>query len=93
MKSSKLSGIMKVVNTLAKFPDGLWLRKLARESKTTLGTLERYLSNDLKDLIDNVGPVDEKGRYFGLRLIKLKPQILQLVQEGKSEKIETFIKG
>ena len=83
--------ISKIIAVLASNPEGLWLRSLSQKTKIPPGTLHRYLEKDLSDIVDNLGVKDDSGRHFGLRIVKLKPRILDILSEGGYDKLKKFL--
>ncbi|RLJ02908.1 MAG: hypothetical protein DRP11_02325 [Candidatus Aenigmatarchaeota archaeon] len=76
--------IKALISVLRQYPDGIWLRRLSRESKIPLSTTHYYIENVLSSLIDNIGARDSEGNFFGIRLIKLKPGIKHQLDSGTS---------
>jgi len=91
MKSDKIK-IRKILLVLYKHREGLWLRRLSRECKLSVSTVQYYINNILDDFVENLGVKDNKGNYFGLRIIVLKPKIRKIIEEGNFEKIYDFLK-
>lgn len=75
----KISGI---ISALARNPEGLWLRQLARELNLAPATVSKYLNGILKPLVEEtaLGP---EARPM-LKLIRLKPFVMERIHEGKS---------
>ena len=75
--------IARIFGVLAANPDGVWLRDLARQCKCTHATISRYIVNSSVSplLIDQTVGNPEKP---ALRYIRLKPFVLERLQEGKS---------
>lgn len=73
--------IGKIVSVLAANPDGIWLRRIAKESGYSPATVAHYLETVLGPLIDDVslGP----GKPL-LRIVKLKPFVIEKLQEGRN---------
>ncbi len=71
----------KIIRVLYEYPDGLWLRRLAREAKLPVSTVSYYIDKVLSSAVDNVGYMED-GRYFGVRLIKLKPLVVKNLEKG-----------
>ncbi|MDI6720827.1 MAG: hypothetical protein QMD85_00450 [Candidatus Aenigmarchaeota archaeon] len=79
-----LSGekIGRIFNVLVANPDGLWLRELSRRCGCTHATISRYIDNSsLKPLLldDSIGKPEKPA----LRVIRLKPFVIERLQEGK----------
>ena len=66
---------------LASNPDGLWLRRLAREAKLSTTTVSKYITGPLHPLVDIVNLGEEKPF---LRVVRLKSAVFQKLQEGQS---------
>ena len=71
-----------IFSVLASNPDGLWLRRLAKESALSPATVSHYLNTALKSLIEEVS-LGEGDKKTLLRVIKLKPFVFEKLQEGK----------
>ena len=71
----------RIIKILYEYPDGLWLRRLARETRLPVSTVSYYVNNILKSALDNVG-YTENGKYFGIRLVKLKPLVIKNLERG-----------
>ena len=74
--------IGRIISILAANTDGLWLRELARKCGFTHATVSRYVTSPpLKALIldDSVGKPDKPA----LRLIRLKPFVIERLQQGQ----------
>jgi len=91
MDSQKHDRISKIINVLAANPEGMWLRHLAQETKIPPASLHRYLEWDLPDIVDSLGVKDENGKYFGLRIIRLKPKIIEVIETGGMDKLKSFL--
>lgn len=78
--------IKKIIEALLENPDGLWLRKLSRESKVPLSTVHYYLEGVLSNIVENVGARDEEGKFFGVRVVRLKKGVFKKLSKGHSEK-------
>lgn len=76
--------IEKLINTLRKYPQGIWLRKLSRESGVSLSTVHYYINNVIDSFIVSKGAKDSDGNYFGIRLIKLKDGVKNHLESGRS---------
>jgi len=84
-KNYNFSKIKKITEVLLENEDGLWLRKLSRESKIPVSTLHYYLENVLVNMVDSVGARDEDGNFFGVRVIRLKRGVFNKLLEDRSE--------
>jgi len=74
--------IKRIIRVLLANPDGIWLRKLSRESKLPLSTVHYYLEGSMANLVENIGARDEEGHFFGVRLIRLRNGILNQLNNG-----------
>jgi len=74
--------IKRIIRVLLANPDGIWLRKLSRESKLPLSTVHYYLEGSMANLVENIGARDEEGHFFGVRLIRLRNGILSQLNNG-----------
>ena len=87
--------IKRVIRCLIRHREGIWLRNLARECRLSVSTASFYVDNVLKDVVESIGVKDGKGRYVGLRILRIKPEILKVLEsEGGDDerKIINFIK-
>lgn len=82
----------RIIGILVANPDGLWLREIARKCGCTHATISRYLnSSSLKPLIldDSIGNPEKPA----LRLIRLKPFVIERLQQGQSfDQIMRFLR-
>ena len=74
----KISAILLV---LARNPDGLWLRALAKELSMSPTTVSKYLDGVLKPMVEE-NRLGNDAKPL-LRVIKLKQFALEKIQEGK----------
>jgi len=81
-KTQDLQKIKKIIKVLLANPDGLWLRKLSRDSKLPLSTVHYYLEGKMANLVENVGVRDEEGKFFGVRVIRLRNGIFNQLSNG-----------
>ena len=72
--------IGKIVSVLAANQDGIWLRRIAKESGYSPATVAHYLEGILAPLIDDVSLGTGKPL---LRVVKLKPFVIEKLQEGR----------
>jgi len=87
--------IKRVIRCLIRHREGIWLRNLARECRLSVSTASFYVDNVLKDVVESIGVKDGKGRYVGLRILRIKPEILKVLEsEGGDDerRIINFIK-
>jgi len=80
--------IAEILSVLARNPDGIWLRRLAEETRLSPATVSKYIETVLKGLVDDVSLGNYKKPL--LRVVKLKPSILERVQRG--DNIEKVLK-
>ena len=80
--------ITKIIEVLARNPDGIWIRRIAAELKLSPTTVTKYIDSILKPLIEDVS-LGGSGKPL-LRVIRLKPFVLERFHEGKS--IEQIMK-
>ncbi len=85
-----LDKLERLVNTLRKYPDGIWLRKISRESSLPVSTVHYYINEVIDSLVESKGAKDSEGRYFGIRLIKLREGVKKQLSSGKP--LEYFLK-
>ncbi|MFP4116114.1 MAG: hypothetical protein ACLFTQ_02815 [Candidatus Aenigmatarchaeota archaeon] len=78
-----LEKLESLIKTLRKYPDGIWLRKLSRESSIAPSTVHYYLEEVVDSFVESKGAKDGEGKYFGIRLIKLKEGIRNQLESGK----------
>lgn len=79
-----LDKVKTIINTLREFPEGIWLRKLSRESSIPVSTLHYYINNVISPFVESEGAKDKEGKFFGIRLIKLRDGIKKQIESGKS---------
>ncbi|MFC2143332.1 hypothetical protein ACFLQN_02945 [Candidatus Aenigmatarchaeota archaeon] len=71
--------VVMILSVLIRNPDGIWLRKIAKETGLHPSTVGKYVDSILSPLVDDNSLGDSKPF---LRVIKLKPFIMQKLQEG-----------
>ena len=76
--------IKDILSVLANNPEGLWLRQIAVQTKMHPSTVSRYVESVLKPMTEeeNLGSEDEKKPI--IRVIRLKPYVIEQLQQGKS---------
>ena len=74
----KIAGI---VGVLARNPDGLWLRQVAKELDISPTTVSKYMDGPLKPLVDDTS-LGKTGKPI-LRVIRLKPFVLERLRQGQ----------
>lgn len=90
MRKTNTKSIERIIEVLLRFPQGIWLRRLSKEANIPPSTLHYYLSHQLSQLTQSTGAKGEDGRYFGIRVIKLKHGVLKRLNSGES--VEKLIK-
>ena len=90
MRITNTKSIVRIIEVLMSFPQGIWLRRLSKEAKIPPSTLHYYLSHQLSQLTQSTGAKNEEGNYFGIRVIRLKSGVLRRLTQG--ERIEDLIK-
>ncbi len=85
-----LEKLESIINTLRRYPDGIWLRKLSRESSLPASTVHYYVNEIIDSFVESKGAKDGDGRYFGIRLIQLKEGVRKQLESGKP--MEYFLK-
>ncbi|MCD6477644.1 MAG: hypothetical protein J7K87_01445 [Candidatus Aenigmarchaeota archaeon] len=78
--------IKKIIRVLLKNPDGIWLRKLSRDSRLPVSTIHYYLESVLGNMVENVGVRDEDGKFFGLRVIRLRNGVFKQLSLGNLDR-------
>jgi len=73
--------ISSIVRALLAHPDGIWLRQIAKETQLSPATVAKYLDTVLKPLVEesSLGSTEKPL----LRVVKLKPFVIERLQEGK----------
>ena len=84
--------ISKLLRVLIKHPEGLWLRQISKDTKIAPSTVHYYINQTLSEIVENIGVKDKKGKYFGLRIVRLKPKIIENAEKGGLENIFHFLK-
>lgn len=74
--------IAAIVGILASHPEGLWLRNIARETSLHPLTVSKYIDTVLRPLVEEISLKSERKPI--LRVIKLKPFVLEKLEEGRS---------
>jgi len=71
-----------IINVLVKNPDGIWIRQIARYARIHHSTVTKYVDTVLKPLVEDVS-LGSSGKPL-LRVIRLKPFVIERLGEGKS---------
>ena len=74
--------IGKIIGILASNPDGIWIRQIARDTGIHHSTVTKYIDTLLQPMIEDVS-LGGHGKPL-LRVIRLKPFVLERLQEGKT---------
>lgn len=72
-----------LMGILASKPEGLWIRRLAKEAKIHPSTVSRYLASPLKPFVETSALGSPDSRPL-LIVVRLKPIVLQRLAEGAS---------
>ncbi|HLD83851.1 MAG TPA: hypothetical protein VI979_03290 [archaeon] len=70
-----------IISALARNPDGVWLRQLSRDTGISATTVSAYAGGILKPLLEETSL--GAGARPMLRVIRLKPYVLQKIAEGR----------
>lgn len=73
--------ISSIVSYLARNPDGVWLRNIARDLALSPGTVAKYVDDVLQPLVENTR-LGSSAKPL-LRVIRLKPAVLDELEKGK----------
>lgn len=73
--------IADILSYLARNPDGAWLRQIAKDLSLSPTTVAKYIEGTLRTLVEDttLGRTEKPL----LRVIKLKPAVLEKLAEGK----------
>jgi hypothetical protein len=71
-----------IINVLIANPDGIWLRRIAEETKLSPATVAHYIETALKPLVEDTSL--GKTEKPLLRVIRLKPFVLERLREGRN---------
>lgn len=74
--------IARIIGILASNPDGIWIRRIAGELKLSPTTVTKYMDTILKPMVEDVS-LGSHGKPI-LRVIRLKPFVIERLNEGKS---------
>jgi DNA-binding IclR family transcriptional regulator len=86
-KEPDIRKIKAILDVLSQYPEGLWLRQLARAAKLPSSTVKFYLDRILPDFVENIGYKTDEDHYLGFRLVKLRPHL-----QGKRLDVEAIRK-
>jgi len=65
---------------LTQNPEGMWIRRIAAEAKVHPSTVTRYIEGILSPLVE----VSSLGEKPLIKVVRLKPLVLQKLSEGQS---------
>lgn len=83
---NKVNAILQV---LIANSDGIWLRRIAKETGLHPSTVSKYIDGILRPLVEDTALGDKKPF---LRVIRLKAVVMEKLQEGKDlEQILKFL--
>jgi DNA-binding IclR family transcriptional regulator len=71
-----------IVKVLVKYPEGIWVRKIAEEAALHPSTVTKYLEGILSPLIEDVSLAGRERPI--LRIVRLKTFVVERLQEGKT---------
>lgn len=72
-KGPDINKIALILRVLKQYPDGLWLRNIAKVTKLPPSTLAYYVNRYFNVFIDSLGFSNpETDKFIGLRIIRLK---------------------
>lgn len=70
-----------IISVLVSNPEGLWLRQIAKDTNLSPATVSHYIDTVLRPLTEDASL--GKGSKPLLRVIKLKPFVLEKLEEGR----------
>ncbi len=73
--------ISSVISVLARNPEGLWLRQIAKELGVSPTTVSKYVDGPLQPLVEDTS-LGRAGKPI-LRVIRLKPFVLERISQGQ----------
>ena len=71
-----------IVKVLARYPDGVWVRRIAEEAGLHPTTVTKYLEGVLGPLIEDISLAGKERPI--LRIVRLKTFVIERLQEGKT---------
>lgn len=77
-----MNKVISIANVLLKYPEGLWLRKIAKKANLHPNTVSNYINTVLSPLVEDIALGDDEKPI--LRVIRIKPSIYEKIQKGKS---------
>ena len=77
--------IIKIISVLAQYPDGIWLRRIAKESGVDAKTISKYLAGPLATLVEESSLGNAEAKPL-MRIVRLKPMVLDRLHQGDTIK-------
>ena len=71
-----------IVKVLTKYPDGIWVRRIAEEAALHPTTVTKYLEGVLSPLVEDVSLAGKERPI--LRIVRLKTYVIERLREGKT---------
>ena len=71
-----------IVRVLVRYPDGIWVRRIAQEAALHPTTVTKYIEGILSPLIEDVSLAGKERPI--LRIVRLKTYVIERLQEGKT---------
>ena len=71
-----------IVTVLYQNPDGIWISRIAEQTKLHPTTVTKYVEGVLRPLVEDVSLAGKERAY--LRIIKPKPFVLEKLQQGRN---------
>jgi hypothetical protein len=73
--------IATIIGVLVRNPDGIWLRRIASDAKLSPMTVSHYLNTVLAPFVEETTLGGSEKPH--LRVIRLKPIVIEKLEEGK----------
>jgi len=77
--------IIKIVQVLSKYPEGVWIRRIAKEANVNHKTVSRYLAGPLATLVEESSLGNAEAKPL-MRIVRLKPMVLDRLHQGDTIK-------
>lgn len=74
--------IAAIIGVLYSNPDGIWIRRIARETGIHHNTVSKYVDTALKPLVEDVSLAGANRSM--LRVVRLKPFVVEKLAEGRN---------
>jgi len=74
--------IERIAEVLVANPDGIWISRIAEQTKLHPSTVTKYLEGVLAPLVEDVSLAGRERPI--LRIVKLKSFVIERLQEGKT---------